>query len=121
MRCRRGRILGLLTALSLVTLALSAAQPTPALAQVKAATTTTLTTSAASVTAGQAVTFTAQVTSASPGTPTPGGTVTFRDGTTVLGVVPLNAFGQTMLTTNALVSGVHKITAVYGGDVNNNA
>jgi microcystin-dependent protein len=43
--------------------------------------------------------------------------VTFRDGTTVLGTVPLNAFGQTMLTTNALVGGVHKITAAYSGDV----
>lgn len=57
----------------------------------------------------------------SSGTPTPSGTVTFRGGTTVLGVVPLNAFGQTMLTTNALVGGVHKITAVYSGDANNNA
>lgn len=57
------------------------------------------------------VTFTATTTPASG----PTGTVTFKDGTTVLGSGQL--FGGTAsFTTNALSIGVHNITAVYSGD-----
>src|SRR5262245_51074363 len=61
---------------------------------VATATTTTLRTSIATAVFGQPVTLTASVTSQA-GTPT--GTVTFRDGTTVLGTAPVNA-GQAALT-----------------------
>ena len=71
-----------------------------------------LTSSANPSTAGQTVTFTAVVSSAS-GTPT--GSVTFLDRGTVLGVVPLDSSGTATLSTSALTVGSHKITAVYGG------
>ena len=60
---------------------------------------------------GQPVTFTATVTSSS-GTPT--GTVTFKDGATVIGTVSLSA-GVATFTTAALAAGTHTITASYGG------
>ncbi len=77
------------------------------------ATTTVLTSSANPSGPGQAVTFTAKVTPASGATPT--GTVTFKDGTTVLGTGTLNAAGQATFTTSALAIGTHPITAVYAG------
>jgi sugar lactone lactonase YvrE len=58
---------------------------------------------------GQAVTFTATVASAA-GTPT--GTVTFNDGTTVLGTSSLSG-GQASFSTSALSVGTHGITAVF--------
>ncbi len=61
---------------------------------------------------GSPITFTANV-SGSGGTPT--GTVTFKDGTTVLGTSPLNG-GVSTFVTSALASGTHPITASYGGD-----
>ena len=64
---------------------------------------------------GQSVTFTATVTS-SAGTPT--GTVQFKDGTSNLGAPqPLTA-GVAQLTTSALASGTHTITAEYSGSAN---
>jgi outer membrane autotransporter protein len=63
--------------------------------------------------AGQAVTFTATVTGA-----TPTGTVTFKDGATVLNTVALSG-GVATLTTSSLTTGSHSITAEYGGDANN--
>ncbi len=64
---------------------------------------------------GQAVTFTATVTS-SGGTPT--GTVTFKDGGTSLGTGTLSGNGVASFTTSVLASGSHSITASYGGDSN---
>jgi hypothetical protein len=62
----------------------------------------------------RAVTFTAVVTSTSPGTPT--GTVTFMSGgITVLGTSPLSG-GQAILSTSSLPAGSSGITAVYNGD-----
>jgi hypothetical protein len=81
------------------------------------ATTTTLTSSGAAV-AGQPLTFTAAVTPTSPGKGTPTGTVTFKDGSTVLGIVALDATGHASLTTSVLAAGSHSLTAVYGGDGN---
>jgi hypothetical protein len=60
---------------------------------------------------GVPVTFTATVSSAA-GTPT--GSVTFKDGTTVLAVRPL-AGGRSTLTLRTLAAGPHSITAVYSG------
>jgi hypothetical protein len=63
---------------------------------------------------GQAVTFTASVNNGGVSTPT--GNVTFRDGTSTLAVVPLDASGRAAFTTSALMAGPHTITAFYGGD-----
>ncbi|MEO7556780.1 MAG: Ig-like domain repeat protein [Acidimicrobiales bacterium] len=65
--------------------------------------------------AGQPVTFTAAVTAQV--TPAPTGTVTFKDGATVLGTGTLNG-GTASYTTSALAAGDHPITAVYNGDAN---
>ena len=62
---------------------------------------------------GQAVTFTADVGSKTPGTQT--GTVTFFDGATSLGSGAL-VTGEATVTTSALTLGSHAITAVYSGD-----
>lgn len=62
---------------------------------------------------GQSATFTATV-SSSGGTAT--GTATFYDGATTLGTGALNAAGQAMLNTAALIGGIHSITAAYSGD-----
>ena len=79
------------------------------------ATTTTLSSSLNPSAVGVAVTFTAQVTSASGGTPT--GTVTFKDAGKTLATVTLNA-GQASFGTSALKKGSHKITAEYEGNTN---
>jgi hypothetical protein len=77
------------------------------------ATTTGLSSNAASAVYGQNVTFTAQVTSSSG---VPSGTVTFMDGATTLSSSTLNSSGIATYSTTALSGGSHSITAVYGGD-----
>jgi len=65
---------------------------------------------------GQAVTFVATVSGYGS---TPSGSVTFLDGTTVLGSATLtgsNGVSQASLTTSALALGTHDITAIYTGD-----
>ena len=84
------------------------------------ATTTTLTASAALVTPGQSVTFTATVAPQS-GSNVPTGTVTFLDGTTTLGQGTLNASGVATFTTTALAVGTQSITASYAGDSNDSS
>jgi hypothetical protein len=74
-------------------------------------TTTRLTTSAATITAGQSVTFTATVAAAGSG---PTGTVTFKNGSSVLGTATLSA-GAATLTTSGLPAGSDSITASYSG------
>jgi hypothetical protein len=78
----------------------------------KAATSTTLLSSANPSAFGQAVIFTATIKPATTGTPT--GTVTFKDGATVLGTGTLSS-GKATFTTSSLALGTHSITAVYGG------
>jgi hypothetical protein len=75
------------------------------------ATRTTVVSSANPSRGGQPVTFTATVSGAG-GTPT--GSVTFKDGATVLAVRPL-AGGRSTLTIRTLTAGPHSITAVYSG------
>jgi hypothetical protein len=75
-------------------------------------TTTTLTSSPNPSQFGQAVTFTAQVTSTGP---TPTRTVRFLDGTTGLGYATLSG-GVAKLTKSNLAVGTHSITAHYNGD-----
>jgi hypothetical protein len=81
----------------------------------KAASTTTLRSSLNPSKKGQAVTFTATV---APGAG-PTGTVTFKDGTKVLGTVALNTVtNQAAITKSTLTVGTHSITAIYAGDAN---
>jgi hypothetical protein len=87
----------------------SAPAPEPELV----ATSTSLTSSANPSMSGQPVTLTATVTA---GAGTPGGTVTFKDGATVLGSVALDASGRAAFTTSALSVASHSITAAYAGD-----
>jgi hypothetical protein len=76
------------------------------------ATKTVVTSSANPAKGGQPVTLTATVSGAG-GSPT--GTVTFKDGATVLAVRPL-AGGRSTLTIRTLSAGTHSITAVYSGN-----
>src|SRR5262249_32323705 len=69
--------------------------------------------------AGQSVTFTATISVVAPGMGLTSGTVTFMDGTVVLGTAKVNPFsGTARLTTSFAAAGGHAITAVYSGDVN---
>jgi hypothetical protein len=85
------------------------ATTTPTLTQ----TTTTLSASAASISSGQSVTFTATVSASGS---TPSGSVTFSDGSTVLGTETLNGSGVATYTTPNLGIGGHSITASYAGN-----
>ncbi|MFN2464677.1 MAG: ice-binding family protein [Candidatus Dormibacteria bacterium] len=75
----------------------------------QASSSTTVTSSANPSTAGQPVTFTATVSGASSGT------ITFYDGSSRLGTVPVDASGHATLTTSSLTPGTHTITAVFSG------
>lgn len=89
----------------------------PTLSQVIiASTTTTLVSSLNPSVVGQAVTFTATVSSTS-GTPPNGETITFKNGSAVLGTAPLTG-GAASLTTSSLAAGIYTITASYAGDAN---
>ena len=101
-----------------------AAATSAPLAQVvgKAPTTITLTQSQATELLGSTVTFTATV---AAGVPTPTGTVSFLDGTTVLGTAPMSTNGTVVTfvlsgnagyATSTLTTGTHTITATYSGD-----
>jgi hypothetical protein len=78
-----------------------------------------LSASAGSVTPGQSLMLTAQVSDASSGsTGTPAGTVTFFDGTTQLGTGTL-ANGVANFSASTLAAGAtHSLTASYSGDTN---
>lgn len=81
----------------------------------QAATTVALSTSSATTIYGQPVTFTANVAVNAPGTGTPTGTVTFQDGSILLGTVPLSGNVAT-LQISSLAPATHGITATYNGD-----
>lgn len=85
-----------------------------ALAQVvnQIATTATVSSSGSPSTPGQSVKFTANVLPAAAG-----GTVTFLDGSTVIGTGSLSG-GTTSFATASLSLGTHSITVKYGGDTN---
>ena len=63
------------------------------------------------------ITFTATVSAVAPATGIPTGTVTFLDGTTILGTQTLSS-GVATFSTSSLASGLHAVTASYGGDSN---
>ncbi len=72
-----------------------------------------LSTSSGSTLYGQTVTLTVTVAVAGH---TPGGTISFFDGTTALGASPLDGAGTAMLSVSSLAVGSHAITATYDGD-----
>jgi hypothetical protein len=82
-----------------------------------AATSLTLGSSVNPAVTGHTVTFSARVAAVAPGAGTPTGTITFKDGNTVLGTVAV-VNGTATLTTSFAVAGSHVITAVYSGDPN---
>jgi hypothetical protein len=75
---------------------------------------TTLGASPATASAGQTLSFTAQVSGQSPT-----GLVQFKDGTQALGAAVSLSGGTAVLLTNVLGAGSHSITAVYAGDAAN--
>lgn len=82
---------------------------------VQAVTTTTVSTSATSLAAGQSITLTATVSGS-----TPTGSVQFKDGSANLGsTVPVSGTTATLITTGLRTAGTHSITAVYAGDAIN--
>jgi len=66
---------------------------------------------------GQSVTFTATVKPSTSGTPT--GSMTFKNGSSVLATKTLSG-GKATFATAGLSTGAHSITVVYGGDVHFN-
>lgn len=78
-----------------------------------AATSTTLSSSLNPAVAGQSVTFTATVTSPSG---MPAGTVSFYDGSTLLGSGTLNTSAKATFTSTYLSAASHSITASYSGN-----
>jgi LPXTG-site transpeptidase (sortase) family protein len=80
-------------------------------------TTTSLGSSANPSVSGQTVTFTAIVTPNPPGSGTPTGTVTFRDGgANIAGCVGRPLVGATATCSDTFVGGSHSITATFSGD-----
>jgi hypothetical protein len=82
------------------------------------ATTTSVQSSSAAASYGDAVTLTATVASGNSQAGTPSGTVTFFDNGAAIGTASLDANGQASLTTASLGAGDHAITAGYDGDGN---
>jgi hypothetical protein len=80
----------------------------------KASTATAVASSVLLPVVGDAVTFTAMVANTSSGV-TPVGSVTFKDGGTVLGAAALSG-GTAQFTTTSLTSGSHAVTAEYNGN-----
>lgn len=79
----------------------------------------TLTATPATVGLGQTVTLSAAIKSfANPNPAT--GTISFWNGSTLLGAAPLDATGAASLATTALPAGSDTITATYSGDSNTN-
>jgi len=83
----------------------------------KAGTTTVLNASnSGSIGAGTSLTLTAQVASATTGTPT--GTVSFYDGSTLLGTATLSNGAANYSTAALTTTATHTLSATYGGDAN---
>jgi MYXO-CTERM domain-containing protein len=85
---------------------------------VKQASTTTAAGSSANPSVyGQAVVLTATVAPATTGPVGPSGSVSFFDGTTLLGTAAVSG-GVATLSTSSLIVGTHTVVAAYGGDAN---
>jgi hypothetical protein len=84
--------------------------------QVLSPTTATLGASPNPVSAGQTLTLTATLTG--DGSLWPTGSVSFMNGSTLLGTGTLNASGVATLTTSSLAPGIYSLTVQYAGDTN---
>ena len=84
----------------------------------RASTKTAVTTSTTTLVYGKKFTLKAAVTAVAPGKGRPTGTVTFKDGDTVLGSAPLDLYGRASWTVSSLPAGSHTLTAIYNGDAN---
>jgi hypothetical protein len=84
----------------------------------KDGTTSLLVNPCSSVKAGSNVTFNATVSPVAPGSGAPAGTVTFKEGSTVLGTATLDSCGKATFCTTKLPVGTHYITAGYDGNSN---
>jgi len=91
----------------------------PALFVGQGASTVTLAASAASEVFGSSETLTATVTAGMSNRPSPTGSVSFYDGSTLLGKTDA-ANGAATFTTASLSVGTHSVTAIYAGDANFN-
>ena len=80
------------------------------------ASSTTLVSSAPFAASGAPITFTATVSPAPAGPGVPTGMVTFEDGQTVIGQVPLNSSGVASITRANLLAGTHSIKATYASN-----
>ena len=83
-----------------------------------ASTTSAVTSSANPALPGTSVMFTGTLSVTAPGGGTPTGSVSFKDGASVLGPGTLNGSGVATLSTSSLSHGNHVITAEYAGDGN---
>jgi hypothetical protein len=83
----------------------------------KAAITVSLTSSATTALFGKSITLTAKISVVAPGAARPSGTITFKDGTTVLGTATI-VNGVALFQTAKLSKGKHTLTVLYGGDAN---
>jgi streptogramin lyase len=92
--------------------------PATAVTVARAATRIVLASSFNPTVAGQPVTLKAVVFPVAPGGGSPTGTVTFKDGATVLGTVAIGPTGVAKLNTSFTTAGGHAITAAYSGDPN---
>jgi hypothetical protein len=82
-------------------------------------TTINFTSSSSQPTYGQSLTLTASVASSvSSGLPVPTGTVTFENGSTVIGTAQTLSGGQASVSTTTLPAGTNSLAAVYSGDPN---
>ena len=84
--------------------------------QVLSTTTASLTASPNPVSAGQTLTLTATLTG--DGSVWPTGTVTFLNGSTLLGTATLDSSGVATLSTSSLAAGTYSLTAQYAGNAN---
>jgi hypothetical protein len=89
---------------------------TVTLSVAKVKTATELIASSTSTIFGEAVVFTANVTSARPELGAPTGTVTFWNGATSLGTAELDSNGQAQVSTSDLSVGNRRIKITYGAD-----
>lgn len=80
--------------------------------------TTTLTLSSASVTVGQQITLSANVSGPQGTTLTPTGKIAFLNGSTSLGTGTLDNTGTATYSTSSLAANTYSLTASYGGDGN---
>jgi hypothetical protein len=70
---------------------------------------------------GQAITFTVKVTSSLGASVVPAGSVSFTDGSSIIGTASLDGTGTATMTLNSLISGTHVISAAYAGNANFNS